>query len=297
MALLFDSGRDDQTGAFEDSQAFHEKLKGLGVEHTWIPREGAHSWEYWGEHIREHLAFHADNFARRLGRLVSPGQKQEREEMPKFVRRYYDRVDLFRAENEILKKHFPNQKTVVLLGSSSVEIFFRQEGDLLPGWFALDRGISADTIGLGERGILNRLDSSVFDCNPAHVFILNGRNDLGGTVREGAPRVEEVVACYRKVVETILDRLPEVEVHIVSCFPTRGNYEKMAPLVPRHNAGIKAIADDLDRVVFIDVFSELVGEDGLLLPEYSGDGLHVKGEAYNIWARMMEESLWESVGK
>lgn len=204
--------------------------------------------------------------------------------------RYLQRLEDFRRENEILRANFATKKTVVLLGSSSVEGFFKRP-DPLPGWFTLDRGISGDRIGLEEWGILRRLDESVFDANPAHVFILNGRNDLGHTVRDGTPTVEQIAACYREVVERILDRLPDVEVHIVSCFPTRDLYQSLAPLVPQLNGRYRRIAEDLQHVDYVDVYSSLVGDDGLLQPRYSADGLHVSDVAYSIWADAMRAVL------
>lgn len=290
VRLLFDVGvKDTKTGAFEDSRQCHERFTELGLEHVYREFPGTHSWAYWDEHVQEHLVFHAENFADRLGRLVSKEQKRQREALNKWHRHYFERLEKFRIENEKLRACFPDKKTVVLLGSSSCELFFRNR-DLLPGWFALDRGISADSIGLGQRGILHRLKESVFDCNPEHVFILNGRNDLGGTVRTGTPKVEEIAAGYQKVIEKILEGVPGVKVHVVSCFPTRDKYEKMAPLVGRYNAQLERIARQLG-VDYIDVYSQLVDEDGLLRPEYSSDGLHVKGDAYQIWADAMKEAL------
>jgi len=208
------------------------------------------------------------------------------------VAHYRNRVEDFREENARLKRLFPDRKTVVLLGSSSVERF--DEAEMFPGWLMLDRGISADRIGIGERGIRNRLKESVFDCNPAHVFILNGRNDLGGTMREGTPEVKVVAECYRKVVEEILEGVPGVQVHIVSCFPVRDRYEKMAPLVKEYDDLLKGIAEELG-VNYIDVYSRLVGKDGLLKPEYSKDGLHVSEEANKIWAAAMKTALTQDV--
>jgi len=219
-------------------------------------------------------------------------QEKERDEMGKWVAHYWNRIDEFRKENRALKSLFPDRKTIVLLGSSSVERF--NEAELMPGNLVLDRGISADCIGIGDRGLLRRLKESVYDCNPAHVFILNGRNDLGGTMRTGEPKVEEVSACYRKVVEAILKNVPDAKVHIISCSPTRNGFEKMAPLVVEYNEQLKQIARDLD-VDYIDLHSIFVGEDGLLKPEYSmPDGLHITDPAYRIWAEAMKEALLQN---
>jgi len=141
-----------------------------------------------------------------------------------------------------------------------------------------------------DMGILHRLDESVFDCNPAHVFILNARNDLDGTVREGTPSVEQVAECYRTVVEKILEGTPGVKVHIISCFPTLDKYEKMAPLVRQFYKELKKISKDLD-VDFIDVYSKTVGRKDLLKPEYSRDGLHVNEKGYKLLAAAILRSL------
>lgn len=204
--------------------------------------------------------------------------------------RYLERLERFRAENAALGQYFPGQRTVVLLGSSSVEGFCRGEGRL-PGWFVLDRGISGDRIGIGDRGIRRRLAESAFDCNPAHVFLQNGTNDLAYTVRDGSPTVDRIAAVCREVVGEILARVPGVSVHIVSCFPTRDRYANLAPLTPQLNAEYRAIADELDRVDYVDLYSQLVGADDLIRPEYSADGLHINAAGYELWAAAMSEIL------
>ena len=267
VEVYFCTGDNDSTKATADNRQCHERMTELGVPHHFKEFPGGHTWEYWGTHIQEHLEFHAQNFSSRLGKLISQTQKEQRAQLSKWHQRYYQRLELFRAENAKLKENYPDRKTIAIVGSSSVEGFFRQ-GDLLPGWFLLNRGISGDKIGLGDTGILTHLNESVFDCNPAHVFILNGRNDLTNTMRTGSPEVNKVVECYRKVVQKILEEIPDVQVHIVSCPPTRGKYEKMAPLVYEFDRGLKKVARDLD-VDYIDIYSKLVGRNQLLKPVHT----------------------------
>ncbi|HNT36986.1 MAG TPA: alpha/beta hydrolase-fold protein, partial [bacterium] len=169
VQLLFDCGVDDTgTGAIQDARDCHERFNELGVQHIYNENPGAHSWQYWDDHIQEHLDFHADNFEKRLGMFVSKRKKIELESNDKWLFLYRDRMAHFRAENQRLKRLFPERKTVVLLGSSTFVAF--NEAELLPGWLVLDRGISGDGLGVGDRGILHRLQESVFDCNPAHIF-------------------------------------------------------------------------------------------------------------------------------
>jgi S-formylglutathione hydrolase FrmB len=62
VALLFDTGVMDKTGAVEDARKLHRKLEELGVKHTYREFPGTHSWDYWGKHITEHLDFHQQAF-------------------------------------------------------------------------------------------------------------------------------------------------------------------------------------------------------------------------------------------
>ena len=54
-ALRLDCGRDDFL--LKDNRAFHAHLKKAGYRHTYREYPGAHSWDYWDEHIRESIAF------------------------------------------------------------------------------------------------------------------------------------------------------------------------------------------------------------------------------------------------
>jgi S-formylglutathione hydrolase FrmB len=57
-AIRFDCGVDDFL--IEDNRPFHAHLQALGIPHTYAEYPGAHSWEYWDEHVVEALAFHVE---------------------------------------------------------------------------------------------------------------------------------------------------------------------------------------------------------------------------------------------
>jgi len=199
----------------------------------------------------------------------------------KWARHYYDRVELFKKENAAAKN-------IVMVGSSHIEGF--DAAKLLPGRRVLNRGIGSDRIGLTERGILHRLDSSVFDCNPGFIILENGVNDLGELQRNGTPSIDEIEACYRKVVKTIRDRLPDVPLVIVGLFPTRDRFDQLTPSIQEFNRRLAKIAADND-CPFMDVFKPLADEQNLLRKEYSRDGLHLNAAGYKVWAKMIEEVL------
>lgn len=62
VALRFDTGTEDTTGAVDDSRRFHKKLEELKVPHIYNEYPGKHNWEYWQDHISEHLDFHEQVF-------------------------------------------------------------------------------------------------------------------------------------------------------------------------------------------------------------------------------------------
>lgn len=62
VALLFDTGVEDETGAVENARAFHEELERLGIPHVYREYPGTHNWDYWGRRISEHLDFHEKQF-------------------------------------------------------------------------------------------------------------------------------------------------------------------------------------------------------------------------------------------
>jgi len=66
-ALRFDCGLDD--GLLAQNRSFHELLTRLGIPHEYEEFPGAHTWDYWDEHLQEALAFHC----RALGLSPSEG--------------------------------------------------------------------------------------------------------------------------------------------------------------------------------------------------------------------------------
>ncbi|MBA2469787.1 MAG: esterase family protein [Chloroflexia bacterium] len=58
--ISFDCGTDDQL--LEQNRRFHAHLDKLGIEHHYAEHPGAHTWDYWDEHVREALTQHAEVF-------------------------------------------------------------------------------------------------------------------------------------------------------------------------------------------------------------------------------------------
>jgi S-formylglutathione hydrolase FrmB len=57
-AITFDCGVDDEL--IGHNRAFHEQLDRLGVEHGYAEHPGAHTWNYWDEHVQTAISRHAE---------------------------------------------------------------------------------------------------------------------------------------------------------------------------------------------------------------------------------------------
>jgi len=60
-AIAFDCGVDDFT--LDGNRALHELMDRIGLMHTYLEYPGAHTWDYWDEHVVRALAQHAEVLA------------------------------------------------------------------------------------------------------------------------------------------------------------------------------------------------------------------------------------------
>jgi len=203
----------------------------------------------------------------------------------KWIEHYNSRVEQFKAENAALPE---GRKNIVFVGDSLTEGFPLEK--YFPGRPVLNRGIISDGIGFDERGVLGRMDSSIFDCNPKVIFLTIGVNDLP----HDWVTVEECIEGYRAIVEQIQERLPEVKLVLQTLAPTGEPYGKRAYLNPRieeFNQHLLALAREKGLPV-IDLHALYRDEKGELPAQYHrGDGLHLTPEAYALWAEKIKGQL------
>jgi lysophospholipase L1-like esterase len=198
-----------------------------------------------------------------------------------FQLHYATRVEEFRHQN----LQFQN---VILLGDSITEGF--DVAKYFPDRRILNRGIGADVIGNAlpegdKRGVLKRLDESIFNCAPRDVFLLIGINDLGDS---HTPEVME--AGYREILAQVKRRAPAVHMHIQSVLPTRGTYAKHNANIIDFNERLQKLAKEFDYD-YIDLHSQMSDDRGELKKEFTTDGLHLLAPGYKIWKAQIEKTL------
>lgn len=217
----------------------------------------------------------------------SPAQKEtKKEEKPVDLRA------LFRLHYDTRVRSFHEQnlayRNVVLLGDSITEGF--DVTRFFPGRRVLNRGIGGDVIGNGlpaddPRGVLRRLDASVFDCAATDVFLMIGINDLNS----GHP-VDAMEQGYRDLLRRIKERAPAVRVHVQSVLPTRGSFAARNAPVRDFNRRLEKLAMEFGYR-FVNLHALFSDDRGELKAGFTADGLHLNDAAYGVWRREVERVL------
>jgi lysophospholipase L1-like esterase len=216
----------------------------------------------------------------------TPAAKPAKPDYAAFFRQHW--IDLVKDYREQNKHGYPT-KNVVLLGDSITEGFTVSK--YFPDRHVLNRGIGADIIGnqlpeSDHRGILRRMDESVFDTNPSDVFLLIGINDLGM-----GHKPDVIEAGDREILQQIKKKAPTVRVHIQSLLPTRGSsYGKHNPNVIDVNHRLQKLAKEFDYD-YIDLHSKMADDKGELKKDFTADGLHLKAPGYKVWKAEIEKTM------
>ena len=181
-------------------------------------------------------------------------------------------------------------QNVVLVGDSITEGFSIPK--FFPGRRVLNRGISGDVIGNNmpaddPRGLLQRLDDSIFDSAPSEAFLLIGINDL-----QNGRSLEAMKEGYRQVLTRIRERMPLLRLHVQSLLPTSGKQAGLNPKILEFNRWLKQTAPEFS-CDYVDLHSLVENEQGELRSDVTSDGLHLNDDGYKIWsAKILDILHW-----
>ena len=152
-----------------------------------------------------------------------------------------------------------------------------------------NRGIGGDV----TIGVINRLQTSIFDLAPSKIVLMIGTNDV-----DFGYSTEETFANYRIILEEIKKNQPTVELYFMSVIPQNKDFEKSAGLdVTKNNQTIQYINQEIQKLcheyghTYIDLYPHLLDEDGYLRKDLSDDGLHLNANGYAIWTSLLKPYL------
>jgi lysophospholipase L1-like esterase len=195
----------------------------------------------------------------------------------------------YRDANAALKPPAPGENRVVFFGDSITDIWHLDE--YFPGKSYINRGIGGQT----TPQMLVRFRQDVIALQPKVVVILAGTNDIAGNT--GPMRLEDIEADYASMAE--LAQANHIAVVFSSVLPVHNYTDRSKDFfAQRPPVKILALNKWLENYVaahplclYLDYFSAMVDDKGLLKKDLADDGLHPNAAGFKIMAPLAGEAI------
>ncbi|MGB9032314.1 MAG: SGNH/GDSL hydrolase family protein [Acidobacteriaceae bacterium] len=182
----------------------------------------------------------------------------------------------------------PGEQRVVFFGDSITDIWKLDES--FPGKHYINRGIGGQT----TPQMLVRFRPDVIDLHPAVVVVLAGTNDIAGNT--GDETLEQIEGDYATMAE--LAKAHGIHLVFASVMPINDyNQRALWFFLQRSPAKILALNEWLKKycadngLVYLDYFSAMVDEHGMLKAELTADGLHPNAAGFAVMAPLAEAAI------
>jgi lysophospholipase L1-like esterase len=198
----------------------------------------------------------------------------------------------YREANAALAPPTTGENRVVFIGDSITDYW--KLADYFPGKPYINRGIDGQT----TPQMLVRFRQDVIDLCPKVVAVLAGTNDIAGVT--GPARNQDIEANYASMAE--LAQAHGIRMVFASVLPVH-NYSQDAKesFAARPRERILALNEWLERycakhgLVYLDYFSALIDDKGMLRRELADDGLHPNAAGYKIMAPLAEKAIAQAL--
>ena len=206
----------------------------------------------------------------------------------------FGQLGRYREADAALAPTAAAESRVVFLGDSITDYW--KLANYFPGKPYINRGVDGQT----TPEMLVRFRQDVIEVHPKVVVVLAGTNDIAGVT--GRTRNEDIEANYASMAE--LARAHGIRVVFASVLPVH-NYtpdaEESFALRPRErilalNQWMKNYCAK-ERFVYLDYFSALVDERGMLQRALADDGVHPTDAGYKIMASLAEKAILKALAE
>jgi len=202
----------------------------------------------------------------------------------------YGQLARYRAANAALKGPGHGENRVVFFGDSITDVWHIDE--YFPGKPYVNRGIGGQT----TPQMLVRFRQDVINLEPKVVIILAGTNDIAGNT--GPMRIEDIEADFASLAD--LARANNIKVVYTSVLPIHNYTEKSKDFFAQRSPEKILLMNNWLRsycavashgCVYLDYFSAMVDDKGLMKKDLADDGLHPNAAGYKIMAPMAEAAI------
>ena len=201
----------------------------------------------------------------------------------------FGQLGRYRDANAALKPPAPGENRVVFFGDSITDIWHLDE--YFPGKPYINRGIGGQT----TPQMLVRFRQDVIDLDPKVVVILAGTNDIAGNT--GPMRLEDIEADYASMAD--LARARHIRIVFSSVLPVHNYTEKSKDFFAQRspekilelNRWLKNYVAEHADCLYLDYFSAMVDDKGLMKRDLADDGLHPNATGFKIMAPLAEAAI------
>jgi hypothetical protein len=175
----------------------------------------------------------------------------------------------------------PPAGAVLFLGSSSIRLWTSLASDFTE-FQVINRGFGGSQIS----DSISYADSIVFPYKPRAIVFYAGANDINA-----GKSPETVLGDFKVFAHTVHRKLPDTRLFFISIAANPARWSQVNR-VREANRLVEEFTRHDSRLEFIDVFSQMIGEDGKPRPEiFSADQLHMNAQGYALWKRVVGEKL------
>lgn len=204
----------------------------------------------------------------------------------------YGQLARYREANANLGPPAAGENRVVFFGDSITDIW--KIAEYFPGKPYVNRGIGGQT----TPQMLVRFRQDVIDLQPKVVVILAGTNDIAGNT--GPMRNQDIEANYASFAE--LARAHGIRVVYSSVLPVHNYTERSKDFFAQRplarilelNTWLEEYCDK-NKIVYLDYFSALMDDKGLLKKDLADDGLHPNDAGYKIMAPLADAAIQKAM--
>jgi lysophospholipase L1-like esterase len=200
----------------------------------------------------------------------------------------FGQLTRYRDGNASLKPPVAGENRVVFFGDSITDLWKLEE--YFPGKPYINRGIGGQT----TPQMLLRFRQDAINLQPKVIVILAGTNDIAGNT--GPMRLEDIEANYSSMAE--LARAHDIRLVFSSILPVHNYTPRSQDLFAQRspqkilelNRWLKAYCATNSHV-YLDYFSAMEDEKGLLKRDLADDGLHPNATGYKVMAPLAQGAI------